>query len=162
MVALRSQGKWILPYVLKHRASGNPTPGGPGAHHHIRKLLLFFTRTGAPSSHQLGLGCRGSTREHPGEECGGLTSLGRGSTAGVWGNSLSHHWAPGPLGNPAFLALCLGGWRARGPRSICLWPTAGRLLHPVQRPQPSVTGHQGSGGTQPRLQMEDTRGTVYH
>ena len=75
--------------MLKHRASGNPTPGGPGAHHHIRKLLLFFTRTGAPSSHQLGLGCRGSTREHPGEECGGLTSLGRGSTVGVWGTPLA-------------------------------------------------------------------------
>ena len=82
--------------------------------------------------------------------------------SGGVGNSFSHHWVPGPLGNPAFLVLCLGGWRARGPRSIRLWPTAGRLLHPVQRPQPSVTGHQGSGGTQPRLQMEDTRGTVYH
>ena len=109
--------------MLKHRASGNLTPGGPGAHHYIRKLLLFFTRTGAPSSHQLGLGCRGSTREHPGEECGGLTSLGRGSTAGVWGNSLSHHWAPGPLGNPAFLAL----WEAGGRGGLGVFVCGRRL-----------------------------------
>lgn len=78
-------------------------------------------------------------------------------------NSLSHRWAPGPLGKPAVFALSLGAWRAQ---QACPGPPAfvcgQRLLRPVQGPQPSVTRHQGTGGNTAKTQMEDTRGMIYH